>query len=117
MCEKFIQIVYSNPLEGRDDEFNEWYDNVHIPELLAIPGMLSAQRYTLRDTEIYRAPGGSVPDQRYAIIYEMEGEVEVIMTKIREAVASGQIHMHESLDMNSWKLAFWTPRGQKAEAN
>ncbi|KKC06950.1 DUF4286 family protein [Mycobacterium nebraskense] len=116
MAEKFIQIVYSNPIEGRDDEFNEWYDNVHIPQLLAVPGMLSAQRYTLRDSEMYRVPGGFVPEHRYAIIYEMEGDVDSIMQKIQEGVAAGQIQMHDSLDMNSWRLAFWTPRGPKAEA-
>jgi hypothetical protein len=38
------------------------------------------------------------------------------MQKIQEAVAAGQIVMHDSLDMDSWRLAFWTPRGPKAEA-
>lgn len=116
MAEKFIQIVYSDPLPGRDDEFNEWYDNVHVPQLLAVPGMLSAQRYTLLDSEMYRAPGGRPPEHRYAIIYEMEGDVGAIMQKIQEGVAAGQIVMHDSLDMDSWRLAFWTPRGAKAEA-
>lgn len=115
MAEKFIQIVFSNPLEGRDQEFNEWYDNVHIPQLLAIPGMLSAQRYTLRDAEMYRAPGGFAPQHRYAIIYEMAGDVDTIMKSIQEAVMAGEIVMHDSLDMDSWRLAFWTPRGPKAE--
>jgi hypothetical protein len=116
MADKFIQIVYSNPLQGRDEEFNEWYDNVHVPQLLAVPGMLSAQRYTLLDSEMYRAPGGRPPEHRYAIIYEMEGDVDAIMQKIQEAVAAGQIVMHDSLDMDSWRLAFWSPRGPKAEA-
>lgn len=116
MSEKFIQIVFSNPLQGRDQEFNEWYDSVHIPQLLAIPGMLSAQRYTLLDSEMYRAPGGRAPDHRYAIIYEMEGNVDAIMQKIQEAVVAGQIVMHDSLDMDSWRLSFWNARGAKAEA-
>ena len=58
MADRFIQIVFSNPAEGKDDEFNDWYDNVHIPDLLAIPGMLSAQRYKLHDAEFYRMEGG-----------------------------------------------------------
>jgi len=47
MAYKFIQVVFSNPVADREDEFNEWYDNVHIPELLTVPGMLSATRYAL----------------------------------------------------------------------
>ena len=90
---KFIQIVFSNPAEGKDDEFNEWYDNVHIPDLLAIPGMLSAQRYKLHDAEIYRMEGGNQPEHGYLLIYEMEGDVDAIMQKIQENVAAGKISM------------------------
>jgi hypothetical protein len=39
------------------------------------------------------------------------------MQKIQEGVAAGQIVMHDSLDMDSWRLAFWRPQGPKAEAN
>ena len=116
MADKFIQIVFSNPLEGRDDEFNEWYDSVHIPELLAVPGMLSAQRYDLRDAEIYGMEGGNAPEHRYAIIYEMEGDVDAILNQIQKSVVAGQIHMADCLDMSSWRLSFWNPRGPKAIA-
>ena len=116
MADKFIQIVFSNPAEGKDDEFNEWYDNVHIPELLAVPGMLSAQRYDLRDAEIYRMEGGAQPEHRYLLIYEMEGDVNAIMQKIQESVATGEINMADCLDMSSWRLSFWTPRGPKVNA-
>jgi hypothetical protein len=116
MADKFVQIVFSNPLPGRDDEFNEWYDNVHIPELLAVPGMLSAQRYDLRDAAIYHMEGGSAPEHRYALIYEMEGDVDAIMSEIQQGVADGKINMADCLDMSSWRLSFWNPRGPRATA-
>jgi len=56
MTDKFVQVVFSNPVEGKEDEFNEWYDNVHVPELLAVPGMVSATRYA-------PARGGDLPRQ------------------------------------------------------
>ena len=116
MADRFIQIVFSNPIEGKDDEFNEWYDKVHIPELLAVPGMVSAQRYNLKDAEIYHMEGGHAPEHRYAIIYEMEGDVDAILNKIQEGVVSGEIHMADCLDMSSWRLSFWNARGPKATA-
>ncbi|MDA4106818.1 DUF4286 family protein [Mycolicibacterium holsaticum] len=116
MTDKFIQIVFSNPLDGRDDEFNDWYDNVHIPDLLAIPGMLSAQRYDLKNAEIYDMEGGTAPEHRYAIIYEMEGDVDTILNKIQDGVTAGKITMADCLDMSSWRLSFWAPRGPKATA-
>jgi hypothetical protein len=116
MADKFIQIVFSNPLDGRDDEFNDWYDNVHVPDLLAIPGMVSAQRYGLKDAQIYHMEGGAAPEHRYAIIYEMEGDVDAILNKIQEGVAAGRITMADCLDMTSWRLSFWNARGPKATA-
>lgn len=116
MADRFIQIVFSNPAEGKDDEFNDWYDNVHIPDLLAIPGMLSAQRYKLHDAEIYRMEGGMPPEHRYCLIYEMEGDVDAIMSKIQQEVAAGKISMADCLDMSSWRLSFWDPRGPKFTA-
>jgi hypothetical protein len=111
MADKYIQVVFSNPAEGKDAEFNEWYDNVHIPELLAIPGMLSARRFDLHEAAVYHAPGGVAPEHRYLTIYEMEGDVDVIMAKIMESVASGQVHMSDSLDLPSSRMSFWSPRG------
>jgi len=40
VADSTIQIVFSNPFEGKDDEFNEWYDNVHLPQVLAMPGVI-----------------------------------------------------------------------------
>ena len=116
MADRFIQVVFSNPAEGKDDEFNEWYDNVHIPELLAVPGMLSAQRYALHDAKIYRMEGGKPPEHRYCLIYEMEGDVDTIMAEIQQRVAEGKINMADCLDMLSWQLSFWDPRGRKVNA-
>ncbi len=42
-----LQIVFSHLPEGvTDEEFSEWYD-AHLPEILSIPGFVSAQRYRL----------------------------------------------------------------------
>jgi len=40
-----IQLVYSNPVPGMEDEFNEWYSSRHVHEILLVPGYLSAQRF------------------------------------------------------------------------
>lgn len=108
MAEKFVQVVFSNPTQGKEDEFNDWYDNVHIPELLTVPGMLSATRYALHDAAIYHVEGGAVPEHKYMCVYEMEGDVDEIMGKIRKSVANGQVHMSDSLDLPSSRLSFWT---------
>ncbi len=43
-------------------EFNEWYEKVHVPEVLACPGFLSARRGRSNDGR-----------QRFLAVYELEG--------------------------------------------
>jgi hypothetical protein len=47
MGDKNVNYVFGNARPGQQDEFNEWYGNVHLPEVLAMPGVVSAQRFDL----------------------------------------------------------------------
>ncbi len=40
-----LLLVYTDVPEEHEDEFNRWYNEEHIPERLAIPGVLNAARY------------------------------------------------------------------------
>jgi hypothetical protein len=115
MDDRTLFLVLSNAAEGKDDEFNEWYDNVHVHEVLATPGMVSAQRYTLRETDISRA-AGVPPTHKYLAVYEMQGDPDVIMGAIVEAVGTGAMHMSDSLDLASSVMTFWTPHGSKVQS-
>ncbi|WP_436791568.1 hypothetical protein [Yinghuangia sp. YIM S10712] len=114
MADTTLYLVFSNPVEGKDREFNEWYDTVHVRDVLAVPGMVSAQRYDLKDTEMYRLAGGGA--HRYLVVYEMDGDPDVVMPGIREAVAAGDMVMSETLDLQSVQMSFWSPHGPRIQA-
>lgn len=59
-----IMVVAASPAEGREDDFNDWYSNEHIPQVLTVPGFVSARRYKLH----------SGKGQRYLAVYELEAE-------------------------------------------
>src|SRR5262245_2175589 len=40
-----LLMVYCDVAREHEDEFNRWYNEEHIPERLAIPGVLNAARY------------------------------------------------------------------------
>ena len=42
---KGLLMVYADVRPEDEDEFNRWYNEEHIPERLAIPGVLDAARY------------------------------------------------------------------------
>ena len=63
-----LLVVLADAVPGREEEFDLWYDTVHIPELLRLPGWESATRYE-------RAPELEVPGaERFACLYELSGD-------------------------------------------
>ena len=43
---RYILVVESNCTDpARETEFNEWYDKIHLPDVLETPGFVRATRY------------------------------------------------------------------------
>jgi hypothetical protein len=63
---RFKLVVLANPTDGREEEFNEWYSNIHLADIVAVPGFRSAQRFKLKE------PMGFEHRQQYLAIYELE---------------------------------------------
>lgn len=40
-------VVKAVPPKGREAEFDRWYNEEHVPDVLKFPGMASARRYRL----------------------------------------------------------------------
>jgi hypothetical protein len=67
---RFVFVVNTNPVEGREDEYNDWYSNRHLADVLALPGVVSARRFAIADTEAAPAP----PSFKYLALYEVEAD-------------------------------------------
>ena len=87
-------VVLSSPQPGREAEFNDWYDNVHLGELLDIPGIVGATRYKSSTS------GTDEPDQPphpYLAIYEVEGDLAPVIKEIWERAGNGTMNVSEAL--------------------
>jgi hypothetical protein len=85
---RFSFVVYSNPVEGREQEYNDWYANQHLKDLLAIPGVIAARRFKISATQIAKA----VPTHQYLAIYDIEAEdVSSFVKELMLRTASGAI--------------------------
>ena len=87
--EKWLLIVESNCRdEMREDEFNAWYDTIHIPDILnGSPGFKTATRYVLNDPHTQRA--------KHIALYEIETEDikktrEAHLTNVEHKKAAGR---------------------------
>jgi hypothetical protein len=93
---RHLLLVHTNPSIERDEAYNAWYDHVHIPEVLALPGFLGVQRFQVSG----RLPGRSKPFQEYLAMYELETD-DVGQTLERLHAAIPTMNVSEDLDLGS----------------
>lgn len=87
-----VYVVKTNPVEGREEEYNDWYNSRHIPDVLNVPGFVAAQRFTLEDL-----PKNETAPYRYLALYEIEGDPAKALATLGEAVAGGMF-ISEAMD-------------------
>jgi hypothetical protein len=89
-----LLVAISNAQPGREDEYSKWYETVHMQEVLALPGFVSAQRF---------APAQPPQDgsARYMAVYEIEGDADAAMGGLMSAVRGGKLNMTDSIDAKS----------------
>ena len=87
-------LAFTNPVAGREDEFNRWYDEQHVPDLLAVPGIVSAQRFALSD-----ATGEGQSQWSYLALYELEtDDPDALMKEVRSRLGTEAMPVSDALD-------------------
>ncbi len=71
----------------RDQELSDWYDDIHIPDVEAIPGFTSCIRYRLTDQQLGNEPQSQNIKATYLSIVEADVDVDTAVARLGEAVA------------------------------
>ena len=45
---RYAMLVLANPVPGLEQEFNDWYTNTHMGDLVQLPGWTGAQAFSRR---------------------------------------------------------------------
>jgi hypothetical protein len=77
---RHVLIVMSNCL-GDDTAFNTWYDDVHVPDVLALPGFVRARRYRIRHG---LAQNDGAPHE-FVTLFEVEGDPAAALAALHAA--------------------------------
>ena len=91
-----ILLVFTNPLEGEHDRFNDWYTNVHIRDVMRMPTSIAVQRFR---------QGADQPDPAltspfaYLAMYEVDDTVKC--TKAHEAAMTPLLPLSDTFDLTS----------------
>ena len=81
----YLQVVFTVPVAGREEEFNTWYDVHHAPDLAGSPGFVSAQRMILA-----RPSAGSIPGTKYLAMFRIEtSDIGAVLKTLAAQPSSG----------------------------
>jgi hypothetical protein len=100
---KYTLVVLTNAVEGREEEFNAWYDDTHIPDVLRSRGFVSAQRFRIAETNPPQAF-----DHRYLALYDVEtDDLDQFKRTLSELSGTQAMVISEWLDRSSSAAAYF----------
>lgn len=93
----YYYLVFSNPTEGQEAEYNRWYEAQHIPDVLSVPGFVSAERFRLNDVQMY--PGVKIAMPRYLVSYVIRShDIDQVMKEVSRRLQSGATVISPAFD-------------------
>ncbi|MBA4857475.1 hypothetical protein IU443_12480 [Nocardia farcinica] len=99
---RHILLVHSAPADSRDDEYNTWYDEVHLPDVLEVDGFVAARRFVAA-ASIH----GERPELPYLAIYEIETD-DLPAALAALSAAAKKMVIHPAFDRSSQQTFAFT---------
>ena len=110
--EEHIFMALTNARKGKEKEYNEWYNNHHVPDVVRMHAYRSGRRY-----QVLASAGDEAPYE-YLALYRYGGShMKMTMALIDYVFAGGNILMSKLYEKKdaAWVYSEITP-GNKAEA-
>ncbi|MGW0590590.1 hypothetical protein [Streptosporangium sp. NPDC002607] len=94
MTRRALLLVHTNAASpDQEADFNTWYDQVHVPQLLErVPGIVRATRFVA-------SPEGPPTAEHHLAIYEIEADdPSAVLRAIDRAAAEGRLDFTPAMD-------------------
>jgi hypothetical protein len=89
----FTLMVATKPKPGREGEWNRWYDEVHLDEVLSLSGFHRAYRLS--------GIGQVTPDRANVAVYEIEAEDDAGAVLVLDHLKVAALTTTDALDPDS----------------
>lgn len=99
---KFAWYVFTKCDPDHAEAFNRWYDDIHLADLLKVPGIVDAKRLHFADKQIVQrdgeitvcAPDALGSQYPYLAVYEIEAEdVEPVLREVTRRSMNGEMEI------------------------
>lgn len=99
---RHIINVYTQPVPGREDEWNRWYDDIHIPDRLRYPEVIAVQRFHVSPG--HEEAAGS--KEKNLCVYELEtDDLEELLARLNDPT---KMEGTDALDPDSVRIVTYT---------
>ena len=86
-------VVFTKPVAGKEAEYNRWYDEQHLPDVLQVPGVVNARRFLATDAE---------GNKQYLALYGLQTDnPDALLADLNSRAGSDRMVMSDALDMES----------------
>jgi hypothetical protein len=95
-----------------EEEYNRWYNDQHVPDVLAVDGFVGVQRFKLS-----APPGMPAPHWGYVAFYEIDrNKIDEAFKGLEAARGTPKMMMSEALHRPDNETAVYAPTAAKAKA-
>jgi hypothetical protein len=99
---KYVLAVLTRPVKGREDEYNNWYTERHLDDVLAVPGFSAAQRFKIKGDPVRADPFWS-----YLAIYEMDvADPRTALDEMMRRSETDRMPISEAMDQDLYCVVY-----------
>lgn len=102
---KYMLIVMSNPIQGKDEDYKKWYIEQHIPDCLKIKGFVNGK--LLASTE----PQHPIQKQiqyKYVAVFNIEtNAIDVLINELKNRMNTPFMLFSDTFDFQNFHIQFF----------
>lgn len=100
---RYKLIARSNAVDGREADYNAWYDGQHMPDMLNIPGIVAFERFV---------SAGEGAHQFLTILEIETDDLDATMAEVFGRGGTDLMPMTDAIDLATVDLTVWSPYGK-----
>jgi hypothetical protein len=90
----------SNVRDGRHDEFNDWYDHVHLKDVLAVDGVIGARRFKLSGDDQWS----------YLALYDLDcNDPQRVVQELLSRAGTDRMPLSDAFDLDHYIMTVASP--------
>jgi len=103
-----IFLVMTEPNDGQEDEFNDWYTNIHCHDIMRLQGSVAVQRFKLSPYQLRYNRKYVGPRQPWLCIYELNNSQQNLDDHVRYCF-SDAMPISSALNVDTGEDFYYVP--------